>query len=240
MDSLNNKTALITGATSGIGRAVAVLLSQKKCNLICLSRETKKLDILKTDIAGDVSFLGYECNFSNENDLIRLMHKLQGSQIEIDILVHSAGIIKMNSAIDATIDDFNSLFNINVKAPFLITKFLLSKLKVNNGQIVFINSSVIQQAISNLGLYSATKFALKGFSDCLRQEVNGCGVRVINVYPGKTATPMQQKLYKSAQKDYEPGILLQPMDIASVIVNTLELPGTAEVTDLHIRPFIKS
>jgi NADP-dependent 3-hydroxy acid dehydrogenase YdfG len=238
MESLENKTAFVTGSTSGIGKSVARLLAQKKCNLICTSRETKKLEMLKKEIPEAVSFLGYECNFSNENDLISLMDKLRRSAVKIDILIHSAGIIKTNAVLDATLNDYNSLFDINIKAPFLITKYLLPKLKENNGQVVFINSSVVQRAIPNLGLYSATKFALKGFSDCLRQEINESSVRVITIYPGKTATSMQQRLY--ANKDYNPEILIQPEDIASIIINTLELPGTAEVTDIYVRPFIKS
>lgn len=238
MESLENKTAFVTGSTSGIGKSVARLLAQKKCNLICTSRETKKLEMLKKEIPEAVSFLGYECNFSNENDLISLMDELRRSAVKIDILIHSAGIIKTNAVLDATLNDYNSLFDINIKAPFLITKYLLPKLKENNGQVVFINSSVVQRAIPDLGLYSATKFALKGFSDCLRQEVNESGVRVITIYPGKTATSMQQRLYTN--KDYNPEILIQPEDIASIIINTLELPGTAEVTDLYVRPFIKS
>jgi short-subunit dehydrogenase len=238
MESLENKTALVTGSTSGIGKSVAILLAQKKCNLICISQKAKKLEMLKKEIPGAISFLGYECNFSNENDLISLMEELNRNPVKIDILIHSAGFIKRNSIIDATLDDYNFHFDINIKAPFLITKFLLPTLKENNGQIVFINSSVVQRAIPNLGLYSATKFALKAFSDCLRQEVNESGVRVITVYPGKTATSMQQTLYTN--NDYNPEILVQPEDIASMIVNSLELSRTAEVTDLYIRPLIKS
>jgi NADP-dependent 3-hydroxy acid dehydrogenase YdfG len=79
-----------------------------------------------------------------------------------------------------------------------------------------------------------------GFTDSLRQEVNEFGVRVIAIYPGKTASPMQQALYENENKHYNSGMLLQTSDVASIVVNALELSKTAEVTDLFIRPLMKN
>jgi NADP-dependent 3-hydroxy acid dehydrogenase YdfG len=88
--------------------------------------------------------------------------------------------------------------------------------------------------------YAATKHALKAVADSLRAEVNSQGIRVLSVYPGRTATPTQESLHALEGKPYRPTRLLQPEDVAAVVMNALCLPRTAEVTDIHIRPMMKS
>ena len=90
-----------------------------------------------------------------------------------------------------------------------------------------------------MGQYAATKHALKAVADSLREEVNADGVRVISVYPGQTASPMQKALYEIEKKAYFPGKLMQPEDVAAVVVNALSLRRTAEVTDICVRPMKK-
>jgi len=88
--------------------------------------------------------------------------------------------------------------------------------------------------------FSATQHALKAFTDSLREEINADGIRVLSIFPGRTATPRQATLYKLGGKDYQADLLLQPEDIASIVTAALALPRTAEVTEIHIRPLIKS
>jgi short-subunit dehydrogenase len=240
MTNLRQKTVLITGATSGIGKAIAFLLAKKECNLVCVGRNREHLENLKNEIKDNISFDSFECDIAYEKEIIDLVERISDKNIKIDIIIHSAGIIKTNSVLNSTIEEYNLHFNLNVKAPYLITKLFLSNLLENKGQVVFINSSVIQQAKPNHSLYSASKYALKGFTDSLRQEVNEYGVRVIAIYPGKTASPMQQALYENENKQYNSGMLLQTSDIASIIVNALEIAETAEITDLFIRPLMKN
>ena len=100
------------------------------------------------------------------------------------------------------------------------------------------NSSVIQRAIPALGQYSSSKFALKGLADSLREEVNPYGIRVLSIYPGKTATSMQEKIFLENGNSYRPESLLQPEDISDIIICSLTLPRTAEVTEIYIRPML--
>ncbi len=102
------------------------------------------------------------------------------------------------------------------------------------------NSSVVNQPAPGTMTYDATKHALKGLADGLRQEVNAFGVRVISVFPGRTATPLQASLFELEGRQYVPNRLLQPEDVATMVVQALALPPTAEVTDILIRPAIKS
>jgi NADP-dependent 3-hydroxy acid dehydrogenase YdfG len=104
---------------------------------------------------------------------------------------------------------------------------------------VFLNSSAGLMAHTNVGQYTATKHALKAIADCLREEVNGDRIRVLSVFPGRTATPLQRRLHVVEGREYRPERLLQPEDVASVVVSALCLPRTAEVTDINIRSMSK-
>jgi NADP-dependent 3-hydroxy acid dehydrogenase YdfG len=135
------------------------------------------------------------------------------------------------------IDDLDRLFNVNVRAPLYLTQLFIRSLIKNQGQIVFINSSVINQSNwLNNGAYAATKLALKAVTDSIRNEVNSKGVRVLGIYPGRTSSQMQKYVHSFEKKKYNPRKLLQPDDIADVVVSSLRLPRTAEVTDISIRP----
>ena len=120
------------------------------------------------------------------------------------------------------------------------TQRLLPLLKKPRGQVVFINSSAGLTARANTGQFSATQHAFKALADALRDEVNADGVRVLSVFPGRTATPRIESLHDKEGRPYQPGLLLQPEDVASVVTNALALPWTAEVTNISIRPMQKS
>ena len=107
------------------------------------------------------------------------------------------------------------------------------------GQIVFVNSSAGFLASANLSQYAATKHALRAIADSLRQEVNVDGIRVLSIYPGRTASPMQAAVHAMEGKVYDPDRLVQPEDISALVITALSLPRTAEVTDIHVRPFLK-
>jgi NADP-dependent 3-hydroxy acid dehydrogenase YdfG len=128
---------------------------------------------------------------------------------------------------------------VNVLAPFALTKHLLPDIRASKGQIVFVNSSVVNHPAPGTLQYAASKHALKGLADGLRQEINASGVRVISIYPGRTATPLQASLCEIEGRAYMPAELLQPEDFAAIVVRALALPETAEVTDIMIRPASK-
>jgi NADP-dependent 3-hydroxy acid dehydrogenase YdfG len=130
-------------------------------------------------------------------------------------------------------------YRINVRAPYMLTQALLPMLKSRRGQIVFINSSAGLNARANVSQYAATKHALKAVADSLREEINAEGLRVLSVYPGRTATPMQADVHTMEGRAYRPDRLMQPEDVAAVVINALSLPSSAEVTDIHVRPLIK-
>jgi len=145
----------------------------------------------------------------------------------VDLLLHCAGTITLGRMESAPLEAFDRQYRINVRAPFALTQALLPMLKTRRGQVVFINSSAGINAMPNVGQYAATKHALKAVADSLRAEVNAEGVRVLSVYPGRTATPMQASVHEREGKAYIPERLMQPEDVAGVVINALCLPRTA-------------
>lgn len=242
MNKLDNKVAVVTGATGGIGKNIAVALANQNVNLFLIGNDKDKLSATELELKKtQVDVRVFNCDLNSTNDINRMAKEITDTNNKIDIMIHSAGVFIQRSFESTTIDDFNTQYNVNTRAPFLLTQLFLSSIKTQKGQIVFINSSVaMQDAKSGLSGYTASKYALKALADSLRSEVNQYGVRVLSVYPGRTATTMQEQIYKLENKEYKGDLLLQPEDIAESVVGSLLLPRTAEVTDLCIRPFIKS
>ena len=155
------------------------------------------------------------------------------------MLVHGAGTIALGDLGSAPIEDLDRQYAANVRAPYLLTRALLPSLRATQGEVVFINSSAGLTARAGIAQYAATKHALKAIADSLREEVNPEGVRVLSVYPGRTATPLQARVHAEEGKAYLPERLVQPDDVASVVLNALTLPRSAEVTDVVVRPRLK-
>jgi NADP-dependent 3-hydroxy acid dehydrogenase YdfG len=158
----------------------------------------------------------------------------------LDVLVHCAGIHSAGSLEDASVEELDALYRTNLRMPFALTQALLPLLKSQHGQIVFINSSQGLNARGNSGLFAATQHGLKAIADSLREEVNADGIRVLSIFPGRTATPRMQRLYQAEGRPYQPELLLQAEDVAQVVLDALLLPRTAEITNMQIRPQIKS
>jgi NAD(P)-dependent dehydrogenase (short-subunit alcohol dehydrogenase family) len=183
----------------------------------------------------------FRIDLTVEGQMEALQRHLEREAGRLDILIHSAGVICPSPMEQARIEDFDLQYRTNVRAPYVLTQTLLHLLMNARGQIVFINSSVgLTAKRPEVGQYGATKHALRAIADSLREEVNQKGIRVLTVYLGRTATPMQEALCRKEGRDFHPETLLQPEDVASVVVHALMLPPTAEVTDISMRPMQKS
>ena len=241
MGSLTNQMAIVSGASSGIGRAIALGFAREGISLCLLGRNKEQLLCTAraaTNSSPKVNV--YQVDLSSEQDVSCLIQRLEQEVEDIDVLVHAAGDIVLGDMNSSTVDDLDRQYKINLRAPYLLTQKLLPKIKACRGQVVFINSSMGVHARANVGQYAATKHALKAMADSLRDEVNPDGVRVLSIFAGRTATPMQQTIYRLEKKAYAAHLLLQPGDIASIVLHAVTLPRTAEVTDIHIRPLVKS
>ena len=237
---LSGQVAVITGASSGIGRAIALALAAEGVSLCLLGRRQQALDLVAEEARrAEVVAQGYRVDLTSDGDIRSLVDHLHGDCDSIDLLVHSAGVISIGPLRSAPIEELDWHYRTNVRAPYALTQALLPLLNSGRGQIVFINSSAGLAAGANAGQYAASKHALKAVADSLRAEVNAEGLRVLSVYPGRTASPLQESVHRMEGRSYHPERLMQPADVAAVVVHSLTLPPSAEVTDIQIRPMIK-
>ena len=241
MSPLKDQVAVITGASSGIGKSIALTLAERGVQLCLLARNPERLEEVSEMARKDSPLVKcYSVDLNVDEDVQKLPKKLKTDFGKIHMLIHNAGVISLGRLEFASVSDFDWQYRINVRAPFILTQLLLPMFRSGEGQIVFINSIAGLGAGVNNGQYSATKSALKTIADGFRNELNEKGIRVLSVYPGRTATPMQQAVLKTERKKYKPRLLLQPEDVAMVVINALIMPKTAEITDIRIRPLLKS
>jgi NADP-dependent 3-hydroxy acid dehydrogenase YdfG len=225
-----NNRALVTGASSGIGLAIAQALAAEGAQIHAVARSWPK---------PPEGWQLHNADFTLEADVKRLAAEVSASAAPLDLLIHCAGALEIGTVADFPIAQLDVMYQVNVRAPFLLTQLLLPRLTQSTGQIVFINSSAAVAPNTALAGYSSAKAAMKSIADCLRLEVNASGVRVMSVYPGKTASVMQKRAHELAGKPYDATNLMQPEDVAQMVLSALALPKTAEMTDLHIRPMKK-
>lgn len=241
MDPLANKTAVITGGGSGVGKAIALALAAEKVNICLIGR---RLNLLE-NVAAEARCLGgkascFSADVADDSALGDVAGKLASGTNQVDILIHCAAHIERAGIESAPPEILDRHYRVNLRAPYALTRALLPALRSRKGDIVFVNSSGGITAKPLFAPYDSTKHALKGLADSLRGEVNPDGVRVLSIFLGRTASEMQAKLYAEQGLPYQPNLLIQPEDIAAAVLCSLRLPRTAEITDLHIRPAIKS
>jgi NAD(P)-dependent dehydrogenase (short-subunit alcohol dehydrogenase family) len=239
--NLAGRIAVVTGATSGVGRAISLALAGAGAEVCVIGRNAVTLAETVAAVQQLAGGKGFQIDLTVEESFEPLARYLNDEYGKLDVLILSAATIHLDNMETARIEDFDDQFATNVRAPYLLTQKLLPLLIAGCGQIVFINSpAALMTTRADLGQYGATKHALKAIADSLRTEVNPRGVRVTSVYLGRTATPMQESLFKKEGRPYQPELLLQPEDVATVVIHALMLPLTAEVADINLRAMQKS
>jgi NADP-dependent 3-hydroxy acid dehydrogenase YdfG len=232
--------ALVAGGSEGIGRAIALALAARKHDVWIVARRPEPLAAVVDEIRSRGGTAeGRSLDLTNDEQLAALVAEVAQRDEGLDVLVHSAGTIARGDVADAPVADLDRQYRANVRAPFLITQALLPSLVRAKGQVVFVNSSAGLAASANAAQYGATMHALRALASVVRDEVNAAGVRVTSVFPGRTATPRQALIHEWEGKEYRPERLLQPEDVAAMVVAALDLPRTAEVTDISIRAMTK-
>jgi NADP-dependent 3-hydroxy acid dehydrogenase YdfG len=233
--------AVVTGASSGIGKAIAIAIASTGSSVCLVGRDKERLDaVAEAARVTARSVLIFPRDLSTDHAIGDLTRYVRHNFQLFDTLVHCAGANAVGSFENTSVDQFDTLYRTNARMPYALTQALLPELKSRKGQIVFVNSSQGLQAKANTAAYASTKHALKAIADSLREEVNAEGIRVLSIYPGRTATPTIKALYELQGQPYRPELLLQPEDIAQVVIHMLLLPRNAEVTNIEIRPLIKS
>jgi NADP-dependent 3-hydroxy acid dehydrogenase YdfG len=231
------RLAVITGASSGVGRAIALRLASPDTAMVLLGRDRERLEATAAEAAArGARARAYAADLTDETAFQAAVGYALKQLHGLDVLIHAAGVIAMGETAHADVSELDTQYETNLRVPYQLTQRLLPCLRARQGQIVFVNSTAGLQAAPNAAAYSATKHGLRAFADALRAEVNTDGVRVISVFLGRTATPMQRRVHAHERRDYRPERLIQPADVADVVVNTLALSPTVEVTEIRLRP----
>jgi len=223
--------AMVTGAGSGIGRAIAIALMRHSIHVTLVGRDTAKLTRTAAGAPADRATI-VAADLATEGGIAAAA----SNAARLHILVHAAGQYLQTPTTQMTAEAWSALDSVNLHAPILLTNACLPQLRASSGQVVFINSSASLRGGPNIAAYAAGKRGLQAAVEILRQEINRDGIRVLSIYPGRTDTPMQQAILASEGRTAEPGQLMQPDDIAAMVLAALQLSRHSEVTDIFMRP----
>jgi len=205
-----------------------------------IARSRDRLDSLVEEVeAGSGDVVPLVADLQLDDDIESAAGEILAAGDHVDVLIHSAGAIGLGTFESASAAELDRQYRVNLRAPFVLTQLLLPALKRAEGQVVFINSSAGVKASANNVVYAATKHGLKALADGLREQVNRDRVKVISVYAGRTATPMQASVHAFEEREYRPERLLQPDDVVEVVLAALSVSEHGEVTDVNVRAMAK-
>jgi NAD(P)-dependent dehydrogenase (short-subunit alcohol dehydrogenase family) len=232
--SLSGTVALVTGASGDIGRAIANDLLAAGAEVFMVSRSMARL---RRPPPPDS--VGERCHFIaadlTDNDALGHLGAELAARGRLDLLVLSSGIYERSREPAVFVRQISA----NLVGPYALVQRLLPLLIEARGQIVFINSTQGLRAAAGVGQFAATQHAMKAVADSLRDEVNAHGVRVTSIFLGRTATERQRAIFATEGRPYLPERLVQPADVAEVVLCALQLPRTSELTELMLRPMQK-
>jgi NADP-dependent 3-hydroxy acid dehydrogenase YdfG len=218
-------SAMITGASRGLGEAIAAALAPTH-TLFLAGRPSARLD----DVASEFGATTWPVDFDDLDAIPAVVEPI----VELDVLIHNAGVAYPGHVAESTVDEWRSTMQVNVVGPAALTLALLPALRAANGHVVFINSGSGINASPGLASYSASKFALRGFADSLRNDERS--LRVTSVHPGRIATEMQEGMVAYEGGDYDPSRFLQPETVAKVVADAVNAPADAHIHEVIVRP----
>ncbi|MBO0979885.1 SDR family oxidoreductase [Microbacterium sp. SD291] len=223
---------LITGAGSGIGAVLARRLLDRGDQVVLLVRDIGRAREVAAEFPGASTLVG---DLSQPGRLSWALSK-QALPDRIDSLVHVAGVVDLGPVADLPAALWEKQLAVNLVAPAELTRLLLPVLRVSRARVVFVNSGAGLHAHAGWSAYAASKHGLKALADALRAEEAEHGVRVTSIYPGRTATPMQERVHQQEGRAYDPTRFITPDSVATTILTALDLPDDAHLTDLTVRP----
>ncbi|HEU5297044.1 MAG TPA: SDR family NAD(P)-dependent oxidoreductase [Burkholderiaceae bacterium] len=235
---MSEPLCLVTGATSGIGKAIACALASDSIAVMAIGRNRAELDALEQRFPGRLH--GRVLDLRDDSAIDALGREFDAEDKKLRALVHSAGVYASGPLSNAAVTDLDAMFASNLRAPFVLTQRLLAPLQRAGGYLIQINSSAAHGGGAGAGLYAALQHANRALADVWRQELNAKGIRVLSIYPGRTHTPRIERVFAREGRRYAPELLLQPDDIAAFVALAIRLPAHVELTDLSLRPAKKS
>ncbi|MEA5428953.1 MULTISPECIES: SDR family NAD(P)-dependent oxidoreductase [Arcicella] len=236
------KLALITGASSGIGKATAEAFADLGINLILCGRRIEKLDALKESLSKKVNVQILTFDVRNKEQVENALNSLSDSEKNIDILVNNAGNAHgMGPIQDGSTDDWDAMIDGNVKGLLYVSKVIMPWMKARKqGHIVNLSSIAGKSTYPNGNVYCASKAAVEAISEGMRLDLNPFGIKVTNVAPGAVETEFSLVRFKGDEekadaiyKGFEP---LKAEDIAEIIAFAVSRPAHVVMADITLFP----
>lgn len=228
------KNVIITGATRGMGRAIAIAFAREGLNLAVCSRNAAELEVFRQELLAlnpAVKVVSQGVDISIKNEVLQFAAYAEQELGLISVVVNNAGIYEPSSILDDEEDTFERLINTNLRPAYLLYRYFGKTLMAaREGHIFNICSSASINPVVDAGMYSVTKFGLYGLNKVMRLEMQPFGVKVTAVIPGSTLTSS----WKDVKVDSDQFIM--PDDIASVIINAYRLSPGANVEEIMIKP----
>ncbi|WFU05538.1 SDR family oxidoreductase (plasmid) [Rhizobium sp. CB3171] len=226
------RTVVVTGATSGIGKAIVVALRQRGFTVYAVGRNE---DVLKelSETSGAIPIK------ADVRDTQRIAEALNG--IEVDILINNAGILSTRASFqEIDPDEIDAMIDVNLKAPMRLTRAVVpGMVQRRRGHLIFIGSIAGRAAFPNSSAYGASKAGLSLFCDNLRLDLLGTSVRVSEIVPGRVETSLYRTSIPDGQANavlYDGYRSIQPENIARVVENIIDLPVFVDVSRVEVYP----
>jgi hypothetical protein len=236
------KTAFITGATSGIGKATAQIFAKNNIQLIICGRRVEKLEQLKNELEKFTNVTTLVFDVRNKDDVFMAVKSLPKKFQNIDILINNAGNAHGLSTLqEGSTDDWDAMIDGNVKGLLYVSKAILPKMiENNNGFIVNIGSIAGKEVYPNGNVYCASKYAVNAINKSMRIDLNKYNIRVAAIHPGAVETEFSEVRFKGdkekAANVYKGFEALQAADIAEIIYFVISRPAHVNIEDLIVYP----
>lgn len=240
------KTALITGATSGIGKATAELLAKNGYRIILCGRRTEILEQIKSELCSFTEVFSLKFDQRYFDEVQTAITTLPEEWKDIDVVINNAGNAHgLETLEEGKIDDWDAMMDGNVKGILYISKLLIPGMKAKNaGHIVNISSVAAKQTYAKGVVYCASKRAVDVISEGMRLELTEFGIKVTNIQPGLVETEFSKVRFKGdderAETVYQGYQALKPEDIANAIFYCISAPKHVAISDLTIYPSAQS
>lgn len=232
VEQLMGKTAVVTGASSGIGAAIVKELVGEGANVVLAARNEQKLAEIVADMDQKEKTLCVKADMTNQKDVDALAEHAKEAFGSVDIYVNNAGKMGSSSVLNGAVPDWDQMIDINIKgALYGIHSVLPDMLKKSSGHIVNIASDSGFEVTKRLTVYSATKFAVRAISTGLEKELANTGVRVSNISPGMVDTKLSSESPFDSDREK-----LDPADIARAVVYAVTQPDYVNVNEILVRP----
>lgn len=233
---LENKVAIITGASKGIGKAIALDFAENGCHVALVGRNQKELENVQKECQkhGVKTYI-FVFDLSNLKEIPTIVDETISKLGKVNIVVNNAGIFANGDPYKSNVDDWDKVIAVNTQAPYHLTNYAIQKIsKSDGGAIIFVSSIVAKMTFPNGGVYCMSKHAISAYADCLFEPLREKNIMVTTLHPGIVDTEMGRKGRPLNTK------MIAPKEIAKILSGTLKISESSCVRDITIDPRISS